>query len=80
MHTYIGIFGILIGFTTIKFAYSLYQQLGKWQWAENTFEQGTTFAIQLIGLAIVVFSFLILTNTHAIILETILSPFVPKPH
>ena len=70
-----GVIGILIGFAFIKYAFTIKQWSGSMGWAEKIFGiGGTTSAIKVIGILIIIFSFLWMTGTLGDVLRSTLGP------
>jgi hypothetical protein len=77
MQIFQGILGIIIGFLLIKYAYPVKQFTGPMSWAEKIFGMGgTSTAIKVIGILMVILSFLWMTGTLADVLRYWLSPYL----
>jgi hypothetical protein len=73
-----GIIGIVLGFLMIIYAYPIKRFTGPMGWAERIFGMGGTYtAIKVIGLLLIIASFLWMTGTLPEVLRAILSPFIP---
>ncbi len=72
-----GIIGILLGLGMIMYAYPIKQFTGPIGWAERIFGMGgTSTAIKVTGIVIIIFSFLWMTGTLGEMLRAILSPYI----
>jgi hypothetical protein len=73
-----GMIGIVLGFLMIIYAYPIKRFTGPMGWAERIFGMGgTSTAIKVIGLLLIIASFLWMTGTLPEVLRAIFSPFIP---
>ena len=76
----IGIIGIIIGFFLVWKADWIMQNFGRTGWAEEHLgsEGGSRIFYKLIGLGIIIISFIIMFGLTEGILRSIFSPMLPK--
>lgn len=71
-----GTVGIILGFLAIKYAYQIKQFSGPIGWAEKVFGiGGTTTAVKVIGILVIIFSFLWMTGTLGDFLSSTIGKF-----
>lgn len=69
----LGLVGMGVGFITLYYARRVQEIVGKWEWAEKFFPMGTETAIKLLGILIMILSFLYITGTHEIFIAKIVT-------
>jgi hypothetical protein len=73
-----GIIGMVLGLLMIMYAYPIKRFTGPMGWAERIFGiGGTSSAIKIIGVLVIIASFLWMTGTLPEIMRGIFSPFIP---
>ena len=61
MNIIYGILGLILGFSIIKYRYSIYKMMGSWSFAEKIFGSGGTItAMVLLGFIIIAFSIMLM--------------------
>jgi len=72
----VGIIGILAGAAMLKYTENFYRLFGRWNWAEQAFTSGgTRTGIKLVAILVIIFAFVIMTDSLQQFGQLITAPF-----
>lgn len=78
MNIILGLLGIIFGFSMVKYTAELRPLFGTWNWAEQVFSTGGTYtAMKLVGVGVMIVSFIYMTGTLDFLTSQFFSRQVP---
>ncbi|MFN7161120.1 MAG: hypothetical protein ACK4NC_05980 [Candidatus Gracilibacteria bacterium] len=80
MRIFIGLLGMGIGFLMIRYHMQVRPMVGTWGWAEKLFGTGGTYmGIRIVGILVIITSFIYMTGTAEAFLKSVFSrPVLPS--
>ncbi|MDD4351603.1 MAG: hypothetical protein PHU71_01300 [Candidatus Gracilibacteria bacterium] len=77
MNFFMGLIGVVAGFFYVKYSKNVADSLGRMSWAEKWLGAGGTYSFhKIVGIIIIVISFMWMTGTFQLLLVSFLGPLM----